>query len=586
MYLGDAPQPASAATALPDGAFVMLDPAVERLDAEIAGFRFLAHGHFDTGMAIPPGDGLLDVIADMTGAPVEMRALRRGYSDRRLIDAMVATLHAAGFVHVTSPKAPSDAVLAALRTSAAQRRNAMLRPVVTLDLGDGMTADQVCRAVTDAGRAPDLILRGAALAQHAPLIEALAHARAVGDIRIHRIEIRTDNAVCDAPLCRTLRRIGAAVVIEGVAWPAPQGPVPGVAALTRHGVAVQAQMTADRSICDPQVRARAIAWVTSAYVAGLRLRIDANAIPSAPDECDALFDFIDALEEAIGDVLVETLPSDAVILGRVASARPAAAPPGNADRFRRAYLRRRIPFLKACEGDNSWSQTPEAEEKLVRPDDDLLPNNPDLLSIGPGSILVDVCGGLGRVARRLAPAVGPDGVVLSFEMLRCVSDRARAIACDRGFTNVQFRPGLAQRIPLPDGAADAAVNEWTGAIWELGIGPAMIAEMQRVVRVGGRIAVTHRLVRLPLSRLREPWVQYDEIYGWVRSAFDRPDLTIVAERVWGQIAPSMIGEPASQWRKQYLPCAVDPHDFTYAHEAHEGPHADVYLTIIAEIGGR
>jgi len=186
------------------------------------------------------------------------------------------------------------------------------------------------------------------------------------------------------------------------------------------------------------------------------------------------------------------------------------------------------------------------------------------------------------VARRLSPAVGAEGRIISIEMLRCLSDRARHYACERGFANLEFRPGLAQRLPLPNGIADAAVNEWTGGIWELGLGPAMVREMARVVRPGGRIAVTHRLVRIPLDRLAEPWVQYDAIYDWVRSAFACPELTILSERIWGQIAPSLIGERANLWRKQYLPCAIDPHDFIYEHETDAGAHADVYLTILAE----
>jgi lysyl-tRNA synthetase class 2 len=97
--------------------------------------------------------------------------------------------------------------------------------------------------------------------------------------------------------------------------------------------------------------------------------------------------------------------------------------------------------------------------------------------------------------------------------------------------NLQFRPGLAQRLPLPDGSVDAAVSEWTGEIWRLGIGPAMVSEMARVVRPGGRIAVTHRLVQLRLGALDQPWVQYPDIYRWVRDAFLLPELTIVAENV-------------------------------------------------------
>jgi ubiquinone/menaquinone biosynthesis C-methylase UbiE len=193
-----------------------------------------------------------------------------------------------------------------------------------------------------------------------------------------------------------------------------------------------------------------------------------------------------------------------------------------------------------------------------------------------------VCGGLGRVARRLSPAVGEDGAVISIEMFRCISDRARRFACERGFTNLHFRPGLAQRIPLPDATADAAVNEWTGAIWELGMGPALIGEMARVVRPGGRIAATHRLVQLRLSSLDQPWVQYEKIYSWMREAFGHPELDIVSERVWGQIVPSMVGENATLWRKQYMPRLINPFDLTYAYDDNPDTCADVYLTIIAQ----
>ncbi|MGC2777506.1 MAG: methyltransferase domain-containing protein, partial [Bradyrhizobium sp.] len=227
-------------------------------------------------------------------------------------------------------------------------------------------------------------------------------------------------------------------------------------------------------------------------------------------------------------------------------------------------------------------QTPEVEDKLVRASEDLLPNQPELLKLRPGSIVVDVCGGLGRVARRLSPAVGKDGLVISIEMFRCLSDRARRFACERDITNLQFRPGLAQRIPLPDASVDAAVNEWTGGIWELGMGPAMVQEMARVVRPGGRIAATHRLVQLQLSALGQPWVQYGRIYEWMREAFAQPELTIVTERIWGQIVPSLVGENATLWRKQYMPRLINPFDVTYRFDENPDTRADVYLTIIAQ----
>lgn len=582
--ISDAARPTSA---LPDEMFVVLDPAVELLEVSVAGYRLLAHGHFETGMTIPPGDGLIEVLADLVGGPVRIDALRAAYSDGRLVDEMLASLLDAGFAHATSQAMPSDERIAALRTSAARTWHATRRRVVAIDLDDPAAVLRLQGELATTRPHVELVLHCKTLMRHCDALQRLADARANGTIRLFRVEIRTADATCDDALCLTLRRLEAAVIVEGVQWPAPTQPLPGLTSLARHGVAVHAQMVPDRSIFDRDARDRAAGWVTNAVVSGLRLHIVADDLWPATDgaeaEFEAVFEALDALGEGIGDILVETWPGDDVILGRAAASPTPVPASALAHRLRRAYLRRRIAFLKVCEGDNAWSQTPEAEDKLVRAETDLLPNNPALLGLKSGSVLVDVCGGLGRVARRMAPAVGPDGIVLSIEMIRCLSDRARQFACDRGFTNLHFRPGLAQRLPLADAIADAAVNEWTGAIWELGLGPTMIGEMVRVVRPGGRIAVTHRLVRLPLARLGEPWVQYGQIYDWVRDAFARPDLTIVAERVWGQIAPSLIGENARLWRKQYLPCVTEPFDFAYQSEADAGPHADVYLTMIAQV---
>ena len=55
------PQP-SRTSMLPSDAFVILDPAVELLGVEVAGHRLLCHGHFEVGMAVPPGDGLTDFV--------------------------------------------------------------------------------------------------------------------------------------------------------------------------------------------------------------------------------------------------------------------------------------------------------------------------------------------------------------------------------------------------------------------------------------------------------------------------------------------------------------------------------------------
>ena len=571
---------------LSNDAFVMADPAVEVLEREIDEHRLLSHGHFEVGMVVPPGEGLLEFVAALMGRPVRLGTLRAQFDDQSIIDKMLASLYQHGFVHLTSQTKPSPEELAHFRTIAEQTRRQLLRRAVVIDLDHTTSVEDILLDVGVEQNAPEVLLRCARLADHTGTLRQLARLRKAGKVRMHHTVVQTRELSGDEELCRSLIRLGAAVYLEDVPWPASGKPIPGLNEMTRNRVAVHALTTPGLSILDDGVRRRALAWAGSVFISGFCLRIDAEALWPAGDakEADfvAVFEAVRAIENEFGDVLIVDLPSDEVLLGNTESS-PQPEPLSNvASRFRAAYLRWRLPLLKSCENDNSWSQTPEVEDKLVRAQEDLLPTHPELLLLRPGSVVVDVGGGLGRVARRLAPAVGEDGLVISIEMFRCLSDRARRFACGRNITNVDFRPGLAQRIPLPDATADAAINEWTGGIWELGLGPAMIGEMARVVRRGGRVAATHRLVRLHCGSLGHPWVQYEEIYKWMRESFEHPGLTVIAERVWGQIVPSLIGENATLWRRQYMPRLINPYDLTYKYDDSADTRADVFLTIIAQ----
>jgi ubiquinone/menaquinone biosynthesis C-methylase UbiE len=572
-------------TALPGNAWVFLDPSVEFVREVAPEEHVLIHGYLGLGMVIPPGDGLMDFVDSLVGQPARVGTLYERFDDHELVGRLLESLRGHGFAYVTSEKAPTGEQLEVLRRARERERARSLRGVEVFDLDAWPGTTNFVAAVEEHAIAPEVLLRCARAADHADLLAELAELRQSGRVRIHRTslhcrDLRTDRALRKALVC-----LGARVMFEALTWPIPLETVPGLEELTRGCVAVHAVMTPDLSVLEAQVRDQVQAWVEQAFITGLRLRLDADALwpDGTADEDDfvAVFEAVRALEDRLGDVEVVDLPSDDMLLGH-AVPREAGGQSGLAGRFRLSYLRWRLPLLKVNEGDNTWTQVPEVEDKLVRPDDDLLPHHPELLGLQPGSVVVDVCGGLGRVARRLSPAVGDEGLVISIEMLRLLSDRAAGFACDLGFRNVQFRTGLAQRIPLPDGTVDAAVNEWTGAIWELGLGPAMIREMARVVRIGGRIAATHRLVQLHAGSLANPWVQYPDIYPWMRKAFAQPGLEIVAERVWGQMVPSLAGERANQWRKQYLPRLVDPFDVAFGDDATPDASVDVYLTVVAQ----
>lgn len=571
---------------LSDDAFVMLDPAVEILNVEAAAASLLCQTDLEVGMVVPAGEGLLDFVRSLMGTPVHVGALRDEYDDRKLIDGMLSSLLARGIAHVTSGEAPSDEELAQLRTITYGRVARTRRRAVVIDLEGAASLEQVCAAWSAGETAPEVLLRCSRLSDHETAWQELARRRHAGALRAHHVVVRVADVRCDEGTREALFRLGATVEVEGVRWPAPEGPIPGLAELVRQRVATHAIMRPDASIFDDGVRDRSIAWIRNAVISGLCLRLDAEAIwgdAAVTDEAfGRVFHAVRALEVALGDVVVTNLPGDEVLLGN--SARPPLPEDlsDTARRLRLAYLRWRIPLLKSFESSYRWAQHPAVEDKWIRSSDDFLPNHPDLLLLGPGSTIADVCGGLGRVARRLAPAIGRDGTIISIEMRRFLTEQARRFAYEQNLTTLQFRPGIAERLPLPDGSVDAAVNEWTGVIWELGLGPAMVKEMTRVIRPGGRLAVTHRLIQLRLDALDQPWVQYQHIYEWVRDAFRHPELTIIAERVWGQTVPLVGGENASHWFEQYVPRLVNPNDGMFSHEDSGSTVADVYLTLVAE----
>ena len=551
---------------LPDEAFVMLDPAVEILNTEVDECSLLCHTGLDTGMVVPPGEGLLDFVRSLSGKPARVGALREEYDDRDLIDEMLASLLARQFAHVLAPHNASGTGVA-------------LRRAVAIDLDEArFSAGELCALL---GPGAEVLLRCSHLSDHHKLLGELATRRAAGMIRTHHVVVRCSDGRCGADTRDFLVRLGAAVEIEGVEWPAPGASVPGLADLAGAAIATYVSMTPDASILEESTRTRCVEWFRSESVSGLCVRLEDSKVG---EDFAGVLEAVRELEDVLGDVVVSNMPGDEVLLGNTDRGWCTGETSETARRFRLAYLRWRIPLLKAREGENYWSQTPKVEDKLVRSAEDLLPTHPELLLLKQGSRIVDVCGGLGRVARRLSPAVGPDGLVISIDSRRFVTERARKFAWEGNFTNLQFRPGLAERLPLPDSTMDAAVNEWTGAIWELGLGPAMVQEMVRVVRPGGRIAVTHRLLQLQLYALDKPWVQYEQIYEWVRGAFKHPELTIVAERVWGQTVPSKGGDRAGLWVEQFMPRLVNLNDRLLPFgEVEEGASlADVYLTVIAE----
>jgi SAM-dependent methyltransferase len=116
------------------------------------------------------------------------------------------------------------------------------------------------------------------------------------------------------------------------------------------------------------------------------------------------------------------------------------------------------------------------------------------LRIPAGGVALDVGSGPGNVTASLARAAGPDAVALGIDISEPMLERA--VRNEAG-PQVGFIKADAQRLPLRDDTVDAVVST---AVLQLVPNPAAaLAEMARVLRPGGRLAIMVPTVG-PLAR--------------------------------------------------------------------------------------
>src|SRR5262245_54141455 len=106
------------------------------------------------------------------------------------------------------------------------------------------------------------------------------------------------------------------------------------------------------------------------------------------------------------------------------------------------------------------------------------------LNIPPGGIAVDVGCGPGSVTASLARAAGLDGLALGVDISEPML--TRAVRAEAG-PQIGFLRADAQRLPLRDATFDAVIS--IAMLQLIPEPPAALAEMVRVLRPGGRIAV-------------------------------------------------------------------------------------------------
>ena len=102
-----------------------------------------------------------------------------------------------------------------------------------------------------------------------------------------------------------------------------------------------------------------------------------------------------------------------------------------------------------------------------------------------GERVVDIGSGAGFDSFVAADQVGKAGQILGIDMTSEMLAKSRATAVEMDATQVEFREGLAEELPVADGWADAVISN--GVINLCADKQAVFAEIRRVLRPGGTL---------------------------------------------------------------------------------------------------
>jgi len=231
----------------------------------------------------------------------------------------------------------------------------------------------------------------------------------------------------------------------------------------------------------------------------------------------------------------------------------------------------------ACDGeDGAFGEALyDAEQRGELPDAAVLASlgcgNPTAVAeLHEGEAVLDLGSGGGIDVILSAKRVGPSGVAYGLDMTDEMLALAQRNAREAEITNVHFLKGMIERIPLPAESVDVVISN---CVINLSTDkPAVLTEIARVLRPGGRIGISDVVAEDRLAS--DERAERGSYVGCIAGALSRGEYVAgleavgfaevsvefthqVADGMHGAIVKGTKGEAAALEPKKLLPLAAD-----------------------------